>query len=111
MTLVNPMTLAFWFVAVPGTVGHIAGNPRSELPIICLGVALGTSLWVVFFSGVMSALGRRYRRRWWLVAADVLGGIMLLGFAVWTFIHQPHPYNAPQSSRVELHWAHDWAHA
>lgn len=80
MTLLNPMTLAFWFVAVPGMVGSITSNPGRDLPIICIGVFIGTIAWVIFFCTVLSILGR-WRRRWWLAVADAVGGLVLLGFA------------------------------
>jgi threonine/homoserine/homoserine lactone efflux protein len=80
MTLLNPMTLAFWFVAVPGTVGSITRNPAQDLPIICIGVFVGTIAWVLFFCTSLSVLGR-WRRAWWLAVADAIGGLMLLGFA------------------------------
>lgn len=80
MTLLNPMTLAFWFVAVPGTVGSITRDPGHDLPIICAGVFVGTIAWVLFFCTSLSLLGR-WRRPWWLTVADAVGGLMLLGFA------------------------------
>jgi threonine/homoserine/homoserine lactone efflux protein len=80
MTLLNPMTLAFWFMAVPAMAGPIAGHARNDLAIVCSGVFAGTVSWVVFFAGVL-ALAGRYRRNWWLAAADVAGGAALLVFA------------------------------
>ena len=80
MTLLNPMTLAFWFVAVPGTVGSITSDPARDLPVICIGVFVGTIAWVIFFCSLLGVLGR-WRRPWWLAVADAIGGLMLLGFA------------------------------
>lgn len=81
MTLLNPLTLAFWFVAVPGTLGPITEEPRAHLPMICAGVFVGTLGWVVVFAGAL-ALAGRYRKTWWLAAADVAGGATLLAFAL-----------------------------
>ena len=81
MTFLNPMTLAFWFVAVPGTIGRITGDPRRDLPFICLGVFLATLSWVAAFSSLMGFLGR-YRKGWWVAAADATGGAILLTFAL-----------------------------
>ena len=81
MTLLNPLTLAFWFVAVPGTLGPITEEPRRDLPMICAGVFVGTLGWVVLFAGLLAFAGR-FRRPWWLAAADVAGGATLLGFAL-----------------------------
>lgn len=80
MTLFNPMTLAFWFVAVPALVGSVADDVAQELPLVGAGVFIGTVAWVVSFSAVL-ALAGRYRRRWWLAAADAAGGFALLVFA------------------------------
>lgn len=82
MTLLNPMTLAFWFIAVPAAVGAIASQPRSELPIMGVGVFLGTALWVVTFAGLLDIAARRstHRARW-LPLADLIGGAMLIAFA------------------------------
>jgi threonine/homoserine/homoserine lactone efflux protein len=80
MTLFNPMTLAFWFVAVPALVGSVAGGVAQDLPWICVGVFIGTLGWVVTFAAVL-ALAGRYRRNWWLAAADAVGGFTLLVFA------------------------------
>lgn len=80
MTLLNPMTLAFWFVAVPGTLGPITNGAGGQLPMICGGVFVGTLGWVVAFAGTL-ALAGRYRKPWWLAAADLVGGATLLAFA------------------------------
>jgi L-lysine exporter family protein LysE/ArgO len=81
MTLLNPMTLAFWFVAVPATAGPAgAGSEGRGLLIVCAGVFVGTISWVVCFAGVL-ALAGRYRRNWWLAAADAAGGAAILVFA------------------------------
>jgi L-lysine exporter family protein LysE/ArgO len=80
MTASNPMTLAFWFTVLPALVGSITEHPRRDLPIICLGVFLGTIGWVLGFAALLSFAGR-FRRPWWLTAADEIGGAMLLGLA------------------------------
>jgi L-lysine exporter family protein LysE/ArgO len=90
MTLFNPMTLAFWFVAVPRTVGRITADPRHDLPYICLGVFLATFAWVIFFSTLLGYLGR-FRRPWWIVVADIAGGAILLTFAVLTTVRLLRP--------------------
>ena len=81
MTLLNPMTLAFWFVAVPALAGSTnAPDGRRGLPLVCAGVFVGTMGWVVCFAGVLTLAGR-YRRNWWLAAADAAGGAAMLVFA------------------------------
>jgi L-lysine exporter family protein LysE/ArgO len=80
MTGLNPMTLVFWFVVVPGVVGQISANPSRELPLICAGVFLGALSWVLFFSSIMSAAGKVGRQKV-LFCADLAGGMLLLAFA------------------------------
>ena len=80
MTLLNPMTLAFWLIAVPALAGPVGGGERRHLPLICSGVFAGTITWVVVFAGVLAFAGK-YRREWWLPLADAAGGAALLVFA------------------------------
>lgn len=80
MTLLNPMTVAFWFIAVPALAGPVAENGARDLPVLCAGVFAGTISWVVVFAGLL-ALAGRFRRNWWLAAADATGGVALLVFA------------------------------
>ena len=81
MTLLNPMTLAFWFLAVPGQVASFTKDAGGSLPMICTGVFIGTILWVVTFAGILSR-ARRWRKTWWIAAADATGGLILFGFAL-----------------------------
>jgi L-lysine exporter family protein LysE/ArgO len=81
MTGLNPMTLVFWFVVVPGMVGQISPDPARELPFICAGVFIGALSWVLFFASIMSAAGR-ISRHTVLVCADLVGGVLLLAFAL-----------------------------
>jgi threonine/homoserine/homoserine lactone efflux protein len=81
MTSLNPMTLVFWFVAVPGLAGQLSASPARDMPWICAGVFGGALSWVCFFATLMTAAGRRARGRA-LVLADGIGGIMLLAFSV-----------------------------
>lgn len=81
MTLLNPMTLGFWFLAVPAALGAVTKQPGKDLPMICLGVFIGTFAWVIGFSGAMAVAGR-WRRGGWLVAADAVGGTVLFCFAI-----------------------------
>ena len=78
MTLLNPMTLGFWFVAVPAAVGGMSQAPAAGLPMICVGVFIGTAAWVLFFAGALALAGRGRRRGGLLVTADVAGGCVLL---------------------------------
>ena len=82
MTSLNPMTLAFWCVVVPGMAGQWSANPVRDLPWVCVGVFFGAISWVVTFAGTMSWVGRRGKRATWLIA-DFAGGTMLLAFAAY----------------------------
>jgi L-lysine exporter family protein LysE/ArgO len=91
MMLLNPMTIAFWFVAVPGTLGPITEEPSRDLPMICAGVFVGTLAWVVTFVGLLSLAtrgvgsrshGTTRHRHAWPAVADAIGGIVLLAFAL-----------------------------
>ena len=82
MTSLNPMTLAFWFVVVPGQAGQWSPNPARDLPLVCAGVFFGAVSWVVFFAGLMSRAGRGGKRAT-LLTADLAGGLMLSGFALY----------------------------
>jgi L-lysine exporter family protein LysE/ArgO len=88
MTLLNPITLVFWFVELP-TQGTLTQDSRYDLPMICAGVFIGTLGWVIAFSGLLGILGKR-RRNWHLAAADGLGGVMLLALAVLGLWHLWH---------------------
>jgi L-lysine exporter family protein LysE/ArgO len=86
MTSLNPMTLAFWCLVVPAVAGQWSANPVRDLPWVCVGVFSGAMSWVMVFTTTMSWLGRRGRRATWL-AADIVGGTMLLGFAAFALWH------------------------
>lgn len=81
MTLLNPMTLGFWFLAVPAALGGVTRAPGRDLPLICAGVFIGTIAWVIGFAGTMAWAGR-WRRAGWLAAADAVGGAVLFCFAI-----------------------------
>lgn len=80
MTATNPMTLAFWFTVLPALAGTLTDQPARDLPVICVGVFLGAIGWVLAFSGLLGVAGR-FRKPWWLTAADEIGGAMLLALA------------------------------
>ncbi|MCY2951568.1 MAG: LysE family transporter [Planctomycetota bacterium] len=85
MMATNPLTLGFWFVVVPAAAGQMLVGAGRELPILCVGVFVGAMSWVVFFATAMSGAGR-LGKRGMLVAADVAGGVILLGFGGYAII-------------------------
>jgi L-lysine exporter family protein LysE/ArgO len=80
MTSLNPMTLAFWFVVLPGLAGQLSADPAGDLPWICAGVFVGALSWVLFFASFITVAGN-WERRKVAFLADLAGGVMLLGFA------------------------------
>ena len=82
MTLVNPMTLAFWFTVLPSVTGPI---PAKQLLWVAFGVFVGTISWVVAFSGTLSVLGK-FRRDLWMRVTDTVGGVTLIAFAAAAFL-------------------------
>jgi len=91
MTLLNPITLLFWFAAVPSVLAGRSQQPASDLPMICAGVFVGTISWVIGFAGALAIVGR-WRRGLWMFLADAFGGTTLLAFAayaVWRAVHPP----------------------
>lgn len=80
MTAVNPMTVVFWFITLPGQ-AVTRGVDGWALGGLAGGVFVGTAAWVLAFAGTLAGLGR-WRRPWWEAVADALGGVLLLGFAL-----------------------------
>ncbi len=85
MTLLNPMTLAFWFVAMPAAVVAGVGKDGAALWPVAGGVFIGTLSWVVVFSSILALIGR-WRAPWWMALADYIGGVLLAGFAALAFL-------------------------
>lgn len=83
LTSLNPMTLAFWFVAVPGTVVAGPAHASLDLPVVCAGVFFGAFAWVCIFTGLVDGL-KKFGRQRWLRWIDLAGGLMLLAFAIRT---------------------------
>ena len=91
MTFFNPMTLTFWFLAVPQAVGQVTADPRHDLAWVCLGVFVATLSWVFCFSGAIALLGQ-WKGVAWVRIADLAAGLLLLGFAAtgfWHLLHAP----------------------
>lgn len=89
MTALNPMTLIFWFVAVPGAAG--AGAAGGGLWAVALGVFAGAFAWVCCFTWLIGHL-RRFGGQRWLAWVDFAGGLTLLAFAgraIWRLITSP----------------------
>lgn len=79
MNCLNPMILVFWFL----TPNLIVQSRPEAVPWACLGVAGGTMAWVAFFATLMAFAGT-FSKRITERVADIAGGLMLLGFAIWS---------------------------
>lgn len=89
MTLFNPMNVVFWFTVVPGQATGLGTGGGKGLWVVAAGVFLGTASWVVAFAGLLAWAGR-YRRTWWIAAADATGGAILFAFAIAGFLRLIH---------------------
>jgi L-lysine exporter family protein LysE/ArgO len=81
MTALNPMTLGFWFIAVPGAVANLTTHPRVDLPLVCAGVFLGAFAWVCVFTWTLGHL-KNFGPQRWLRWVDLAGAATLLTFAI-----------------------------
>jgi threonine/homoserine/homoserine lactone efflux protein len=96
MTALNPMTLVFWFAAVPGAAaaapaGEAGSEGRAQLWPVAVGVFFGAFAWVCCFTWVVGHLRRLGGRRS-LAAVDFAGGVTLLAFAgasIWRLFWPP----------------------
>lgn len=83
MTGLNPYTLMFWFVALPAGPGKLLERTSRDVPALLLGVFLGTFGWVLTFAALLGIL-KKFSRDSWIILADLVGGVTLLGFAVFS---------------------------
>jgi L-lysine exporter family protein LysE/ArgO len=91
MTGLNPYTWLWWLTVLPGFAQSMHVRQSWDLPMICVGVFIGTLAWVLFFVALLTSV-RRFAGRAWHVTADTLGGVMLLGFAIaalWRSVGRP----------------------
>lgn len=80
--IISPYNYAFYLVAMPSTAkAAIATSP--SIWALPLGVLVGTAAWVVGFSAMLAWLKRYSSTGMW---ADLVGGVMLLGFAALTLL-------------------------
>jgi threonine/homoserine/homoserine lactone efflux protein len=81
MAIISPYTIVFWIVGLPSAAHDALQQPQYVWALL-LGIAIGTSLWIAGFSAMLAAL-KRYTSSstWWIIWTDLIGGVMLLGFA------------------------------
>ncbi|HTW95867.1 MAG TPA: LysE family transporter [Tepidisphaeraceae bacterium] len=84
MTSINPITVAFWFISVPGSLPTRGGQTFE----VALGVFLAAFAWIWFFPATIHFAGQRLRGRV-LTITDLLGSAALLtfgGISIWRVI-------------------------
>ena len=82
----SPYQAAFWLTGVPAILNRsgaaTTGHATAARLALCGGVFAATLTWVVCFSSVVAFARSLDRRRWLVPAMDLVGGTLLLGFAV-----------------------------
>lgn len=90
MCLTSPMQALFWLTAVPAVMAELlpaasAGGEERGIVLqgvlVCVGVFVATFLWVVSFSAALEIFRGLDRKQWLPVVMDLVGGVVLLGFA------------------------------
>lgn len=84
MALISPYTIAFWIIALPSAAHHTIDTQR-HAALLLLGILAGTGGWIWGFTTLLSWL-KRYSSTWWIVWADLVGGVMLLVFAAFALL-------------------------
>lgn len=84
LTLVNPFTVLFW-LSISTQISLLGHLSSSHIIDAGLGVLLGTLGWVIVLNSVLHYL-RRYLNPTWMRSLNLLGGIILLGFAIFNLL-------------------------
>jgi threonine/homoserine/homoserine lactone efflux protein len=79
MAIISPYTIAFWIIALPSA-AHRTIDTKQHAALLLLGIVVGTCTWIWGFTTMLSWL-KRYSSTWWIIWADLIGGVMLLAFA------------------------------
>lgn len=82
MTALNLYTWVWWFVTVPALATQHGSRSAGDLPLTCVGVFIAASGWVLLFTTIINRL-RQFAGRAWHIGADLIGGVMLMGFGFW----------------------------
>lgn len=84
MAIISPYTLAFWIIALPSA-AHNTVDIEKHTWVLLLGILIGTGTWIWGFATALAWL-KRYSSTWWIVWADLVGGVMLLAFAAFALL-------------------------
>jgi len=80
----NPIAVLFFF-GIFAAIGPKGGNVSiAAVFIFAAGVTIGSGLWWVILSGAVSSLRNRFKSEW-LKYINLSAGIMIFGFAIWSF--------------------------
>jgi threonine/homoserine/homoserine lactone efflux protein len=82
--LTSPYQAAWWLTGVPAVLANLGGEgvTRRGGALLCAGVFLATFAWTVAFAALLGLVRSLDRRRWLPAAMDLVGGVVLLGFAI-----------------------------
>jgi hypothetical protein len=84
MAMISPYTIAFWIIALPSAAHHTI-DTEHHVGLLLLGILIGTAGWIWGFTTMLAWL-KRYSSTWWIIWADLVGGVMLLVFAAFALL-------------------------
>lgn len=84
MAIISPYTIAFWIIALPSAT-HQTIDTKQHAALLLLGILAGTFGWIWGFATLLSWL-KRFSSTWWIIWADLVGGVMLLVFAAFALL-------------------------
>lgn len=84
MAIISPYTIAFWIIGLPSAAHHTLDMER-HWAFLLLGILIGTFAWIWGFATMLSWL-KRYSTTWWIIWADLVGGVMLWVFAAFALL-------------------------
>lgn len=85
MTLLNPYTILFW-LSVSSQIVAMIQSKDEKIFAVGLGVVLGTVSWVVVFNTILKKTRHKFSNKS-MRYLNLLGGLILLGFALFGLIH------------------------
>ena len=91
----SPYQALFWLTVVPAVMAGAGQGESSSVDsperllsmeslFLCVGVFMATLLWVMSFAGLLHGARRLTRSHWLPTLMDLVGGVLLLGFAGWS---------------------------
>ena len=85
MTLLNPMTIVFW-ASVSTQIATLSYHGVAAAVYVGVGVLLGTVSWIIGLNTALHIIRHRISAKV-MHYFNIAGGVILIGFAVFGFIH------------------------